>query len=157
MSTDIALSWTVATFIFNEHVDHRTNQDPEGERIHPCISFLLLASIFDSIVGLIVIAIFYPKQQLTVRPIYVLLILLSIALAFISNKYLKIKQWWYYIFILGGISWAGFLLTAIHPALALVPIVPFMVMKNKRKPGESQRVMYNYIGGHDDESELPSG
>eukprot|EP01083_Nonionella_stella_P192469 711422_1 len=44
MSTDVALSWAVATFMFNEHLDFNATNATLHE-MHPCISFLLLLAI----------------------------------------------------------------------------------------------------------------
>ena len=155
ISTDVALSWTVATFIFNDHLDHNSSSINNKHEMHPCISFLLLLAIFDDIIGLIVIAVFYKEKGLTTRPIFMLIVVGASVAAFISNYCLKIQKWWFYIFILGGISWIGFLLTAIHPALALIPIMPFMLINNDRKKTLSSlsHVQYNYIH-ENDESEL---
>ena len=148
MSTDIALSWTVATFIFNDHLDHHSSSLPSNT--HPAISFLLLLAIFDDIIGLIVIGLFYTEKELTVRPYYLFIVVFAMSLAFVSNYYLKIRKWWFYVFILGAISWVGFMWTAIHPALALIPIMPFMLIKTDKA---SNRVQYNYVSNND-ESEL---
>ena len=94
---------------------------------------------------MIVIGLFYKETELTVRPIYMTIVIGAICLAFICNTWLKIRKWWFYIFIIGTISWIGFLWTAIHPALALVPIIPFMLISNKSP--------YNHVNEHD-ESEI---
>ena len=56
---------------------------------------------------------------------------LLLALAFTlpyshSRALLCSPAWQYYLMIGGLLSWVGFLKSGLHPALALVPIVPFM-------------------------------
>jgi Na+:H+ antiporter, NhaA family len=38
----------------------------------------------------------------------------------------RVHQFWPYLIVAGTASWIGFYLAGVHPALALVPIVPFM-------------------------------
>jgi NhaA family Na+:H+ antiporter len=47
---------------------------------------------------------------------------------------LRFTSFWPYILGAGGLSWAGFYFAGLHPALALVPIVPFLP-HGKRDPG----------------------
>ena len=110
-ATDIALAWLVARFIFG--------------RSHPAVSFLLLLAVADDAIGLGIIAIFYPDPYHPVEPLWLLLTALGMLLAcFLSFKH--VKNFWYYL-VLGGLpSWLGLLLAHLHPALALVFIVPFM-------------------------------
>ena len=49
----------------------------------------------------------------------------AIGLAFWMQR-LHVRQFWPYIWICGGLSWLALYVEAFHPALALVPIVPFM-------------------------------
>ena len=37
-----------------------------------------------------------------------------------------IRSFWPYVLIGGGLAWAALYLGGVHPALALVPILPFM-------------------------------
>lgn len=110
-ATDIALAWLLARFIFGE--------------AHPAVSFLLLLAIADDAIGLIIIAIFYPDLDNPVAPVWILLVIAGVSAAFMMRKY-RIKSYWPYL-ILGGIpSWSGLFLAHLHPALAMVFIVPFM-------------------------------
>ena len=43
---------------------------------------------------------------------------------------LEVDVWWPYVCLAGPVSWFGFLLSHVHPALALVPIVPFLPAKH---------------------------
>lgn len=110
-ATDIALAWLIARVVF-------------GNR-HPAVSFLLLLAVADDAIGLGIIAIFYPDPVHPVEPAYLLLTLLGIGVAF-GFRQMKVKNFWPYLLIAGGLSWCGLLLAHLHPALALVFIVPFM-------------------------------
>jgi Na+:H+ antiporter, NhaA family len=109
-ATDIAFSYLVARFIF------RTG--------HPAIPFLLLLAIADDALGLLVLAIFYPSGTLALAPLFGLL---GAALAFaLLLRRWGVESFWLYIFGPGALSWVGLHLGGIHPALAMVPIVPMM-------------------------------
>lgn len=109
-ATDIAFSAMIARIIF-----------PAG---HPAIPFLLLLAIADDALGLIVLAIFYPSGTLSF-PALVGLMTAAILLALWLRRR-GIGSFWPYIVGPGGLSWAALYLGGFHPALALVPIVPFM-------------------------------
>ena len=60
-----------------------------------------------------------------VEPIYLLVTAGGMGVAYILRQ-LNVQSWPTYIFTAGTISWVGLLLAHLHPALALVFIVPFM-------------------------------
>ena len=109
-ATDIAFSAMVARAIF-----------PAG---HPAIPFLLLLAIADDALGLIILAIFYPTGTLSFLALAVLMAL-AVALALILRRR-RTQSFWAYVIGPGALSWAALYLGGFHPALALVPIVPFM-------------------------------
>jgi NhaA family Na+:H+ antiporter len=110
-ATDIALAWLAARLVFGNN--------------HPVIAFLLLLAIADDAIGLAIIAIFYPDPAHPVAPIWLLLTGAGMAAAYILRRY-RTKNYWPYI-ILGGVpSWTGLHEAHLHPALALVFIVPFL-------------------------------
>jgi NhaA family Na+:H+ antiporter len=116
-ATDIAMAWLVARIIF-------------GAR-HPCVSFLLLLAVADDAISLAIIAVFYPSPDHAPAPQWLLLVLLGVALA-LALRRLRVKSYWPYL-VLGGVSsWWGLHLAHLHPALALVFIVPFMPHKKER-------------------------
>lgn len=119
-ATDIALAWLFAGIIFG--------------RSHPVISFLLLLAIADDAIGLVIIAIFYPSPEFPIQPIFLLINVAAILIAFGLRKK-NVQSIWAYFFLAGIPSWIGLLLTHVHPALALVPILPFLpaIRKNANK------------------------
>lgn len=110
-ATDIALAWLVAKFVF-------------GER-HPAVSFLLLLAIADDAIGLFIIAIFYPDPLHPVAPQWLLLTLAGMLIAYILRRK-NIKSYWPYLIFGGTLSWLGLHNAHLHPALALVAIIPFL-------------------------------
>lgn len=114
-ATDIAFSYLAARLIF-----------PKSS---PAIPFLLLLAIADDALGLIVLALFYPSAPLELG--YLALgVLPAIALAWAMRRN-GVKNFWWYLLVPGVFSWAGLFVGGIHPALALVPIVPFMPAARK--------------------------
>lgn len=110
-ATDIALAWLVARLVF-------------GAR-HPAVSYLLLLAVADDALGLAIIAIFYPDPAHPTEPLFLGLVLLGMVIAYLLKRR-DVKGFWPYVIISGGLSWTGLYLAHLHPALALVPIVPFM-------------------------------
>jgi Na+:H+ antiporter, NhaA family len=106
-ATDIAFSYMVARLIFG----HR----------HPAIPFLLLLAIADDAIGLVILAIFYPQEE--VRPLWLLLAVAAVGLGFVFRR-LRYHSFWPYLLIAGPLSWFGFALAGLHPALGLLPIIP---------------------------------
>ncbi len=110
-ATDIALAWLVARAVFGKG--------------HPAINFLLLLAVADDAIGLGIIAVFYGDPNNPAAPEYLGLVALGMAIAFAMRK-MNVKSWVPYIAVGGTISWIGLMFAHLHPALALVPIVPFL-------------------------------
>jgi Na+:H+ antiporter, NhaA family len=109
-ATDIAFSAMVARIVF-----------PAG---HPAIPFLLLLAIADDALGLIILAIFYPSGALSFSALAVLMATALIVALFLRRR--RLQSFWPYVLGPGVLSWAALYTGGFHPALALVPIVPFM-------------------------------
>jgi NhaA family Na+:H+ antiporter len=109
-ATDIAFSAMVARVIF-----------PGG---HPAIPFLLLLAIADDALGLVILAMFYPSGPLSITALVVLMTA-ALAVAFWLRRR-GVPSFWPYVIGPGLLSWAALYWGGFHPALALVPIVPFM-------------------------------
>lgn len=110
-ATDIALAWLVARMVFGAG--------------HPAVAFLLLLAVADDAIGLGIIAIFYGDPHQPAQPAYLLLVLAAMVVAYAMKKK-GIKSFWPYVLIAGPLSWCGLFFAHLHPALALVPVVPFM-------------------------------
>ena len=109
-ATDIAFSAMVARAIF-----------PSG---HPAIPFLMLLAIADDAFGLVILAVFYPSGALSLTT---LTGLMTVALVFaLWLRRRRMQSFWLYLLGPGVLSWAALYWGGFHPALALVPIVPFM-------------------------------
>jgi NhaA family Na+:H+ antiporter len=109
-ATDIAFSYLAARFIF--------------PRNHPAIPFLLLLAIADDALGLIVLALFYPAAHVSLVKFAALMIpALGVTLWL---RWRRTTNFWPYLTLGGGLSWAALFFGGVHPALAMVPILPFM-------------------------------
>jgi Na+:H+ antiporter, NhaA family len=109
-ATDIAFSAMVARVVF-----------PAG---HPAIPFLLLLAIADDALGLVILALFYPSGPLSAWALAGLM-----GTALLTAMWLRgrpTQSFWAYVIGPGVLSWAALYVGGFHPALALVPIVPFM-------------------------------
>ncbi len=105
-ATDIAFSYLIGRLVFGPG--------------HPAIAFLLLLAIADDAAGLVILAVFYPKQQIELQ--WLLLTAFSIALCFVLRK-LRVQSFWWYLLLPGVLCWVSFYLAHLHPALGLVPVV----------------------------------
>jgi NhaA family Na+:H+ antiporter len=124
-ATDIAFSYLIGRLVFGAG--------------HPAVRFLLLLAIADDAAGLIILAIFYPSGELA--PAWLLLSLgAALGVYILANRLPRImdkgdparpaSHWvqdklgfWPYL-VAGCLSWYGFMLSGLHPALGLLPIVP---------------------------------
>jgi NhaA family Na+:H+ antiporter len=117
-ATDIAFSYLAARIVFGAK--------------HPAIPFLLLLAIADDALGLLIIAAFYPTGPLNLTQ-FALLVGAGMAIAW-ALQHRRVKSFWPYVIVAGVLSWLGFYQGGLHPALALVPIVPF-IPHAARDPG----------------------
>ncbi len=110
-ATDIAFSYLVARLIFGNG--------------HPAIAFLLLLAIADDAAGLVIIAVFYPDPSRELNLWWLGLTLLAIVMCIVFRK-LRLQSFWFYLAVPGVMSWISFYYANVHPALGLVPIIPFL-------------------------------
>ena len=109
-ATDIAFSYLVGRIVFGA--------------THPAIPFLLLLAIADDALGLIILAVFYPSGAL--RPVeFVTILLAALGVAWWLRRR-RTLSFWPYLLGAGLLSWIAFYRGGLHPALALVPIMPFL-------------------------------
>ncbi|MBN1157857.1 MAG: Na+/H+ antiporter NhaA [Bacteroidales bacterium] len=106
-ATDVAFSYMLARIIFGAG--------------HPAIPFLLLLAIADDAMGLLILAFFYPQED--VQLIWMLLPLIAVGLGLLFRR-MRLKSFWWYIAVPGVMSWVGFAKAGIHPALCLLPVIP---------------------------------
>jgi Na+:H+ antiporter, NhaA family len=110
-ATDIALAWLAARLVFGAS--------------HPAVSYLLLLAVADDAIGLGIIALFYPDPLHPVAPPWLLLTVLGMTVAYGLRRF-NVRSYWPYILIGGIMSWTGLHQAHLHPALALVFIIPFL-------------------------------
>lgn len=129
-ATDISLAWMFALLIFGAG--------------HPAINVLLLLAIVDDALGMVIIAVFYPDPEAPVEPVWLLFVLLAMVVAYILRK-LNLNLWHWWVLIPGPLSWLGLIKAHVHPALALVFVVPFMPAHAKKKKGDQSYL--KHLGG----------
>lgn len=109
-ATDIAFSAMVARLVF-----------PAG---HAAIPFLLLLAIADDALGLLILAVFYPSGSLS--PVALVTLMAAAIVTAIGLRQSGVRSFWPYVLGPGVLSWSALYIGGLHPALALVPIVPLM-------------------------------
>ncbi len=109
LATDLAISYFVARLIF---------------RKHPVIPFLLLLGIASDGLGFAVLALLHPLSDLHLGS-GALLLAAALGIAALLRRS-HVRSFWPYLLGAGGLSWYAFFRIGLHPALALVPIMPFL-------------------------------
>jgi NhaA family Na+:H+ antiporter len=109
-ATDIAFSYLAARVIF--------------PRDHPAIPFLLLLAVADDALGLILLAVFYPAAPVSFLKLAALMLPALGITIWLQRR--RTTNFWPYVILGGGLSWAALFCGGVHPALAMVPILPFM-------------------------------
>jgi NhaA family Na+:H+ antiporter len=109
-ATDIAFSYLVAQVIFG--------------RKHPAIPFLVVLAVADDALGLVILAVFYRIGTIRLLEFAALLALAAGIAAW--HRHEARRSFWPYILTAGVVSWIAFYRGGFHPALALVPVIPFM-------------------------------
>jgi NhaA family Na+:H+ antiporter len=113
-SVDIVFSYFLARLIFRERAS---------------VAFTLTLAVVSDIVVLAAVAVRYPSPQ--VYPVGPLIIAFALSLAFLF-QWAGVRTFWPYLMVCGPVCWWGFLASGLQPALALMPIVPF-VPRSSRK------------------------
>jgi len=108
-ATDLAISYFVARLIFS---------------LHPAIPFLLLLGIASDALAFLALAVVHPTGD-TKLPLGAAIMAVALAAAY-GVRRMRYRSFWVYMLTAGVISWAALYLSGLHPALALVPIMPFM-------------------------------
>ncbi len=107
-ATDIAVSYFIARLIFGRH---------------PAIPFLLLLAIASNILGFLALAIWHPTEDVRLGGALIMAVAIGIALGL---RRARVRSFWPYLLAAGSVSWYALFWSGFHPALALVPIVPFL-------------------------------
>jgi Na+:H+ antiporter, NhaA family len=91
---------------------------------HPVVPLFLLLALASNALGFLVLAPAATASQW--QPLTLLgMMSLAVAVAFALRRR-QTRSVWPYLAFAGGLSWLALLLGGVHPALALVPIVPFL-------------------------------
>jgi NhaA family Na+:H+ antiporter len=107
-AVDIPGSYVIARMIFGRH---------------PAIPFLLLLAISADAIGLACIAVLQPVGE--PHPLFGLLLIAGAIAGAFALRRGATKNFWWYLIGPGVLSWWALYVAGVHPALALVPIVPF--------------------------------
>lgn len=109
VAIDIAASYFLLKLVF-----------PRTSAVYP---FLLLAAMVTNGVALTALALMHHAAD--VVPYAAVLVLLALAIA-LALRAQRVDAFWPYLLVCAPLSWLGFAWSGLHPALALVPIVPFL-------------------------------
>lgn len=107
---DLPASYILARLIFGRHA---------------AVPFLLLLALFTDAIGLAGVALIEPID-LPNAGLGLAGVVGALVLAYVLRWRYVFTGFWRYLLGPGVLSWAGLYLLGVHPALALVPIVPFM-------------------------------
>jgi Na+:H+ antiporter, NhaA family len=107
-AVDIPGSYVIARMIFGRH---------------PAVPFLLLLAISADAIGLACVAVLQPIGE--PHPLLGLLLMAAAIVGAFELRRSATKNFWWYLLGPGVLSWWGLYVAGVHPALALVPIVPF--------------------------------
>ena len=113
---DVALAYLIARALFQQR------RGPVG--------FLLIIAIVSDAIAILSIAIWYPTNPERL-PLSLVLMTIAIAVAAALRK-ARIDRIWLYLVTSGTVSWIACYWGGIQPALALVPIVPFLPHRSRR-------------------------
>lgn len=109
MGVDIALGYFVARIVFGRH---------------PAIPFFLLLAISANGLGFLAVAAADPIHDVRLD-LAVPLMLAALATA-LALRRSRVRNLWPYVLVAGGFSWTALFAGGFHPALALLPVVPFL-------------------------------
>lgn len=106
---DIPGSYIIARLIFGRH---------------PAVPFLLLLAISADAIGLACVAMVQPAADM--HPALGLALMAAAVGSAAALRHRATENFWLYLLGPGTLSWCALFLGGVHPALALVPIVPFL-------------------------------
>jgi NhaA family Na+:H+ antiporter len=89
---------------------------------HPAVAFMLLVGIAANVFGFFALAhVFSALPSLG----GLLLLAMAVGIAAVMHRW-RVRNVWPYLLVAGPIAWWALYQDGLHPAIALVPIVPFM-------------------------------
>lgn len=91
---------------------------------HPAVPFLLLLAISADVIGLVCVTVLQPPGDVHLATGVGLMALAIVGAAALRQA--RVRNFWLYLLGPGMLSWWALFLGGVHPALALVPIVPFL-------------------------------
>lgn len=109
LAVDVALGYFIARLVFGKH---------------PAIAFYLLLAISANGLGFLALALVDPIHE--VRLAAAAPLMLAAIGSALAMRRARLKRLWPYVAVGGGLSWAALFFGGFHPALALLPIVPFL-------------------------------
>jgi NhaA family Na+:H+ antiporter len=109
-ATDVAFGYFVALAIFGRH---------------PVVPFFLVLAIAANVFGFIALAPAAAGSRIQALT-RIALMAPAIATA-VMLRWLRVGSFWPYVALAGGLSWLALLLGGVHPALALVPVIPLVL------------------------------
>jgi NhaA family Na+:H+ antiporter len=107
--TDIAFGYFVAMVIFGRH---------------PAVPLFILLGLATNALGFAALVPQAASSQL--QPLTLVGLMTAAIASAAILRWRQTQSFWPYLFVSGGLSWCALILGGVHPALALVPIVPFM-------------------------------
>jgi NhaA family Na+:H+ antiporter len=117
LATDLAVSYFVARLVFGRH---------------PAVPFVLLLGLAANVVGALAVAAARPVPH--ARPGVGMVLMAAALFAAAGLRVRRTRRFAPYIVLAGPIAWAALYMGGVHPAFALIPIVPFLPHA-KRDPG----------------------
>jgi Na+:H+ antiporter, NhaA family len=93
------------------------------------LPFLLLLAIATDAVGLVVLAAWNPFME---QHFFGVGLVLAAVIGAARLRRSGVKTFWPYLGVCGAMSWFGFYWADVHPALALLPLVPFLPHEPRR-------------------------
>jgi NhaA family Na+:H+ antiporter len=107
--TDIAVGYFLAMVIFGRH---------------PVVPLFILLGLATNALGFAMLA---PQATATeLQPLTLIALMAAAVAAAAILRRRNVRSFWAYLIVGGGLSWCALIFGGVHPALALVPIVPFM-------------------------------
>jgi NhaA family Na+:H+ antiporter len=97
---------------------------------HPAVAFLLLAAVGSNAIGFIALAPTFLFDGARAGGTGLMMAGAIGLAAWLRRR--RVREFWPYVLVCGGLSWLALYLEGFPPALALVPIVPFMPHASRR-------------------------